>query len=55
MKNVLYTKIQRFNPHSVGIDFSRQILKSKVDPHTVRVKIFVMAADSLHSYSNESE
>ena len=34
------------NPYSVGIDFRRQILTSKVNPRTVRVKIFLMAADT---------
>ena len=29
--------------HSAGIDFRRQIMTSKVDPRTVRVKIFLMA------------
>ena len=33
----------------------RQILQTKVDPHTVRVKIFTMAVDPLHRYSNVSE
>ena len=39
-KNIL-----AFNPDSAGIDFSRQILTSNVDPRTVRVKIFIMAID----------
>ena len=34
-----------FNPHSAGIDFSRQNLTSKVDPRTVREKIYLMAVD----------
>ena len=33
----------------------RQILTTKVDPRTVRVKIFLMAVDPYHRYSNESE
>ena len=33
------------NPYSAGIDFSRQILTSKVDPRTVRVQIFILAVD----------
>ena len=33
----------------------RQIMTSKVDPRTVRVQIFMMAVDSNHRYSNESE
>ena len=43
------------NPSSVGIDFSRQNLTSKVDPRTVRLKIFIMTVDLYHRYSNESE
>ena len=31
--------------NSAGIDFRRQNLMSKVDPWTVRVKIFIMAVD----------
>ena len=31
------------NPYSAGIDFSRQNLKSKVDPLTVRINIFMLA------------
>ena len=42
-----------FNPHSAGIDFSRQNLTSAdvrfwrlyVNPRTVRVNIFIMAVD----------
>ena len=34
----------KVNPYSAGIDFSRQNL-SKIDPHTVRVNIFIMVAD----------
>ena len=34
-----------FNSYSAGIDLSRQILTTKVDPRTVRVKIFLMAVD----------
>ena len=34
-----------FNPYSAGIDFSRQILTSKVDPRTVRVKVPLLAVD----------
>ena len=33
------------NPYSAGINFRRQILTSKVDPHTVRVNIFLLAVD----------
>ena len=36
------------NPYSAGIDFRRQILTSKIDPHTVKVKIFIMAVDPYH-------
>ena len=32
-------------PYSAGINFSRQILTSKIDPRTVRVNIFLMAVD----------
>ena len=31
------------NPYSVGIDFRRQILTSKVDPRTVSVNILILA------------
>ena len=37
-------RLHCFNPYSAGIDFSRQNL-TKVDPRTVRVKIFLMAVD----------
>ena len=51
------------NPHSAGIDCRRQnltsvdvrLLKSKVDPCTVRVKISLMAVDPYHRYSIEAE
>ena len=33
------------NPYSEGIDFRRQIVLSKVHPHSVKIKIFVMAVD----------
>ena len=35
------------NPYRAGIDFSYQnlILTTKVDPRTVRAKIFLMAVD----------
>ena len=33
----------------------RQILTSKVNPRTVKVKIFLIAEDPYHRYSNESE
>ena len=33
----------------------RQILTTKVDPRTVRVKIFLMVVYPYHRYSNESE
>ena len=32
-------------PYNAGSDFRRQILTSKVDPRTVRVKIFIRVAD----------
>ena len=34
-----------FNPYSAWIDFRRQNMKLKVDPHTVRVKIFIRVID----------
>ena len=34
------------NPFSAGIDFSRQILTTKVYPRTVGVKIFLMVVDT---------
>ena len=34
-----------FIPYSAGINFSRQILTTKVEPRTVRVDIFLMAVD----------
>ena len=37
-------RAERLNPYSAGIDFSR-ILTTKVDPRTVRVKIFIIAVD----------
>ena len=33
------------NPFSAGIDFRRQNLKSKVDPRTERIRIFIIAVD----------
>ena len=36
---------KHFNSYIAGIDIRRQILTSKVDPRTVRVKIFIMAVD----------
>ena len=56
--------ILTLDPYSAGIDFSRQNMTStdvrfwrlfKVDPRTVRVKIFLMVIDPYHRYSNESE
>ena len=46
---------KRFNSYSARIDFRRQILTSKVDPRTVRLKIFLMVVDQKHRYSNKSE
>ena len=34
-----------FNPYSAGIDFSRQILTTEVDPRTVKLKTFIMSVD----------
>ena len=35
--------------------YRRQILMSKGDPRTVKVKIFLIAVDPQHRYSNEAE
>ena len=43
--NQIYSLENTFNPYSSGIDFSRQILTTKVDPRAARVKMFVMAVD----------
>ena len=43
------------NSFSAGSDFSRQILTTKVAPRTVRVKIFILAVDTWHTYSTEPE
>ena len=43
------------NSHSAGIDFKRQILTSKVDPRTVRVKMFIMVIYPWHRHSDEAE
>ena len=40
---------------NIDITGRRQILTSKVDPRTVRIKIFLLAVDPYHRYSNESE
>ena len=51
--------LQETNPYSAGIDFirqnltlicRRQILPPKVDPRTVRIKIFLMAVALYHIY-----
>ena len=57
---MVYANIfQRLKPYSAGIDFRRQcrrhILTSKVDPRTVRVKLFLLVADTKDRYSDESE
>ena len=44
VRNMLYQRVI-VNPYSAGIDFSRQNLTTKVDPRTVRIKIFIMAVD----------
>ena len=36
-------RLERVNSYSAGIDFSRQIMTTKVDPRTVRVVILLMA------------
>ena len=52
--NYMYSRAYRFYSYSAGIYFSRQnltstdrrqILTSKIDPRTVRVKLFKMAVD----------
>ena len=35
--------------------YSNQILKSEVDPRTVRVKLFIMAVGRSQRYLNETE
>ena len=40
---LLITIIVVLNPYSAGIDLSHQIQTTKVNPHTVRVQIFIMA------------
>ena len=50
-----FTIKNMISPHSAKINFSRQILTTKVDPHTVRVNIVIMVVDPLHRYSNEPE
>ena len=35
--------------------YRRQVLTSKVNPRTEKVKIFTMAVDQQHRYSNEAE
>ena len=48
-------KRKGYHFYSAEIDFRRQILTSKVDPSTVRLKIFIMDMDPYHRYSNEAE
>ena len=36
-------RLERVNPYSAGMDFSRQNLTSKVDSHTARVNMFLIA------------
>ena len=38
--SIFYDNLMDFIPYSAGIDFSRQILTTKVDPCTVREKYF---------------
>ena len=54
-KGAIYSGVGGVNPYSAGIDFSHQNLTSKVDPRTVRVKIFLMAVDPEHRYLKKSE
>ena len=51
----LKASVDKCYSYSAVIDLSRQILPSKVDPYTVRIKIFLMIIDLYHRYSNESE
>ena len=51
----IYMVTHNINPHSAGFDFKTSDSDVKVDPRTVKIKIFVMAVDPLHRYSNESE
>ena len=44
-QNIYHSLYLTFNPYSAGTDFGRQILTSKIGPHIVRIKIFVMAVD----------
>ena len=56
-----------FNSYIAGIDYRRHILTSivvrsetsdsadQVDPRTERVKIYIMAVNPQHTYSNETE
>ena len=45
-KGYLYDEnLQYFNPYSSGIDCRRQNITSKVDPHTVKLNIFLMVVD----------
>ena len=44
-KMISDTLFQHFNPYSVGIDFSRQILPAKVNSSAVRINIFILAVD----------
>ena len=41
------------SPYIAVIDFRRQILTSKFDPRTEKVKIFLRAVDPQHMYSNK--
>ena len=50
----LYKNMSAFKLLQRGIDFSRQILTTKVYPRTVRVNILLEVADPWHRYSNES-
>ena len=45
IKSKVISCVTDINPYSAETDFSRQILTSKVDPGTVRVKIYIMDVD----------
>ena len=54
---LFYNAIWEFSSieYSAGTVFIRQNLTHKDGPHTERIKIFPMAINPLHRYSNETE
>ena len=38
-------KVKWINPYSAGIDFSRQILMTEVDPRAVKIKTLLIVVD----------